>query len=138
MSELVQVYIVYSKHLLILVGAGHREWLEGHSIDTNSNIPKKNEFQPIGKIWHIVPEGPADPNSLIDACIVFAPKLFEDCPSLEDVKASLKDETMLDFDIGKEDIPAKWSELREEARPIFEKLDILKGELRFFPASSGR
>ena len=100
--------------------------------------PKKNEFQPIGKIWHIVPEGPADPNSLIDACIAFAPKLFEDCPSLEDVKASLKDETMLDFDIGKDDIPAKWSELREEARPIFEKLDILKGELRFFPASSGR
>ena len=137
MAELVQVYIVYDERLLILVGAGGREWLEGHAIDTPAT-PEKNEFQPIGKIWHIVPKGPLDPNSLIDACIAFAPKLFEDCPTLEDVKASLKDDTMLDFDLRKEDIPAKWSKLREEARPIFEKLTILKGELQFHPPSSGR
>lgn len=83
--------------LQILVKHGNRMWLEPHYFDKT--------LKPIGNIKTIVPEKPDDPNSLIDACLAFAPKYFQECPSLEEVKQSLKGAEFLDFDIGKEKIP---------------------------------
>ena len=96
----------------IIVGDGNRQWFECKYITKTQN--------PIGKIYAIIPEGPAHPNALLDACIAFAPDFFESCPTLDEVKSSIPDDqTKLDFDMGK--IPEKWSQLREEARPIYDK-----------------
>ena len=96
----------------IIVGDGHRQWFQSSYIDRH--------IKPIGKIDRIVPEGPAHPNALLDACIAFAPEFFESCPTLDEVKSTIPDDqTGLDFDMGK--IPEKWSQLREEARPIYDK-----------------
>jgi len=105
----------------ILVGDSDRQWLEPHYFD--------DTLKPIGKIGIIIPEGPDDPNFLIDACIAFAPKYFEKCPSLEQVKQALQSFKVLEFDREKEKIPQSWVELRKEALPIFEKMNIFKADL---------
>ncbi len=51
--------------MLILVGDGSRQWLEPHYVDPS--------IKPIGRIRAILPAGPDDPNSLLDACIASAP-----------------------------------------------------------------
>ena len=106
-----------SINLQILSGDSNRQWYEAYYFDKS--------FTPIGKIKSMVPLGPNDENSLLDACIIFAPKYFESCPSLKEIQTELKDVTFLDFDTGKK-IPKLWNSLRKEARPIFEKLNILK------------
>jgi len=105
----------------ILVGDSDRQWLEPRYFDET--------LKPIGKIRTIIPEGPAHPNSLIDACIAFAPKYFEKCPSLEKVQQALQGFKVLDFDAEKEKIPQSWVKLRKEALPIFEKMHIFKAHL---------
>jgi len=107
--------------LEILQGEGNRRWLEPHYFD--------DRLKPIGEIKTMTPEGPDDPNSLIDACIAFAPKYFEGCPSLEEIKQSMKSFKHLDFDLDKEKIPQLWGKLRDEAKPIFKKLKIFKPSL---------
>jgi len=108
-------------YLQILVGDSDRQWLEPHYFD--------DTLKPIGNIRVIIPEGPNHPNSLIDACLAFAPKYFQECSSLEEVKNSLKDFKSLDFDLEKEKIPQSWYNLRKEALPTFEKLNIFKADL---------
>jgi len=107
--------------LQILVGNSDRQWLEPRYFDMT--------IVPIGKIKTIIPEGPSHPNSLIDACIAFAPKYFQNCLSLEQVKQSLNDFDSLDFDQGQDKIPESWGNLRKEARQIFEKMNIFRGDL---------
>lgn len=86
---------------------------------------KKNiqNFTSLGKITTIIPGSPEYEPWLVDACIVFAPKYFESCSSLEKIKLEFKDKTFLDFDLDK-NIPESWSQLRREALPIYKKLVI--------------
>lgn len=111
---------VESIDLQIFLGEGHRQWYEAHYLD--------DLIKPIGKIRVMVPIGPNDENSLLDACIIFAPMYFESCPSLKKIQIELKDAKSLDFDLDK-NIPESWNQLRHESEPIFEKLNIFKIKL---------
>ena len=106
----------------IWVGDADRQWLEPHYIDRS--------IKPLGAIRSIVPEKPDDPVALLDACIVFFPKHFEQCPSLAKAAVSLEGVTHLDFDQGKKTIPTIWPKLREEARPYFKRLHIFEAVLQ--------
>ena len=77
----------------------------------------------------MVPGGVFDENSLLDACIAFAPKFFKSCPTLKKIQEELENSEFLDFDLGKDKIPKDWNQLRREAAPIFEKLNIYKIKL---------
>jgi hypothetical protein len=105
----------------IWVGDADRQWLEPHYVDLS--------IKPLASIRSIVPEGPDDPNSLLDACIVFFPRHFEKCPSLAEAAALLGGMTCLDFDQGTKAIPRIWPKLREEAKPYFERLHIFEAVL---------
>ena len=106
----------------IWVGDSSRQWLEPHYIDPS--------IKPLGAITTLVPEGPDDPRSLLDACIAFFPKQFKECPSLEETALLLKDATRLDFDLDKPNIPVIWRKLREEAQPYFSQMHIFEAVLR--------
>ena len=99
--------------MTIFRGDGGRIWYEPHYLDKS--------IKPIGGIAVTVPNGPEDPNQLLDALIAFAPKFFENCPSLEVIKNKLADKKRLDFDLGKDDIPESWDELRKESRNTIEQ-----------------
>lgn len=95
--------------------------MEPHYVDQS--------IKPLGAIRSIVPEGPYDPVAFLDACLVFFPKHFEKCPSLDAAAASLAEMTDLDFDQGKKSIPTIWPKLREEAKPYFKRLHIFEAVL---------
>ena len=107
--------------LQIWVGDADRQWLEAHYVDCS--------IKPLGAIRVIVPEKPNDPVAILDACLVFFPKHFEQCPSLAVAAASLARMTRLDFDQGKKAVPTIWPKLREEAKPYFKQLHIFEGVL---------
>ena len=112
---------VGSIEMLILQGEGNRQWLEARYFD--------KPVGPLGSIRSLVPDGPGHPDALIDACIAFCPDYFRSCPSLAVVEAALGKEEMLDFNAAPKKIPAAWSRLREEARPIFAELGIWQADL---------
>lgn len=105
----------------ILVGDGDRQWLKAHYFDSS--------IKPLGNIQVIVPEGPDHPNALIDACMAFFPKHFAACPSMEKVRKSLQKMERLDFNLEQNVIPSEWSQLRQEAAPYFETLNIFEATL---------
>jgi len=105
----------------ILVGDASRQWLQVHYFDQT--------MKPLGEIKTIVPEGPNNPNALLDACIAFFPLHFQDCPSLAQVAISLRDVQHLDFDLGMSEIPDGWAALRAEALPAFRALNIWQADL---------
>ena len=105
----------------ILQGEGGRQWLEVNYVS--------DQIETLGDIEVIVPEGPNHPNRLLDACIAFYPKAFENCMHFEKVKSKLKGVKKLDFDLGK-NIPEEWYALREEAVEIFKSLHIYEAPLK--------
>lgn len=105
----------------ILVGEGGRQWLEAVYLDKS--------FSPLGDVRVVIPEGPNHPNGLLDACIAFLPKLFRDCPTLSVMNEKLRGVEMLDFNMGKHEIPTEWQQLRREALPIFRSLNIFESSL---------
>jgi hypothetical protein len=114
----------------ILQGEGNRRWLEPHYFDKT--------ITPIGKINVIVPGSLELKDAIIDACVAFAPKFFEKCPTLEQVKKECSSITRLDFDFdsSKDEIPDSWYVLREEARPIVEKeLNIVRARMNHLEPS---
>lgn len=106
---------------MVLVGDADRQWLEPHYFDRS--------IKPIGKLRGIVPAGPDQPDSLLDACIAFCPQRFRSCPSLKEVEMALRDVVRLDFDACPQEIPAAWSRLREEARPLLAAMSIWRADL---------
>jgi hypothetical protein len=104
----------------ILIGDADRQWLEVHYFD--------KFVKPIGNLSVIVPAGPDDPEVLLDACIAFFPDRFRSCPSLAAVEQALQNAERLDFNMGKDDIPAAWGDLREEARPLFRALNVWQAD----------
>lgn len=109
-------------YLQIMVGAGYRQWFEPYYVDKS--------FRPLGKIGLIIPQNPEHPEALLDACIVFFPEHFRDCPSFQIVAKKIKDMIGLDFDLGKREIPQEWEALRREAWPKFKALNIYEADLR--------
>lgn len=107
--------------LQIWVGDGDRQWLEPRYFKSN--------LRPLGKIRTIIPAGPNDPDALLDACIAYYPQHFTSCPSLGAVEANLNGAERLDFNLGIHDIPTAWDALRDEARPLFQRLNIWEAEL---------
>ncbi len=103
----------------ILVGDASRQWLQVHYFDQT--------IKPLGEIETIVPEGPNASNALLDACIAFFPSHFQDCPSLAQVAASLKDVNHLELGIS--EVPDGWATLRGEALPAFRALNIWQADL---------
>jgi hypothetical protein len=106
---------------LILVGEGHRQWLEPHYFN--------KLIKPLGRLQTIVPSTPDDPDSLIDACVAFHPNYFRRCTLLSKVQAELADTDRLDFDAGSQAIPAAWKDLREQARPYFLQMHVWQASL---------
>jgi len=106
---------------LVLVGDADRQWLKPHYFDQS--------IRPIGKLRSIVPVGPDQPDSLLDACIAFCPRYFRKCPSLAAVEAALRDVERLDFDLYPQEVPEAWADLREEARPFFSEMNIWQADL---------
>jgi hypothetical protein len=104
--------------LMLLVGDADRQWLEPHYVDAT--------LAPLGNVRSLVPREPDDPDSIIDACIAFAPALFAQCPTLPRVRAELGDRVLLDFHLSEDGAPDSWAALREEARPIFRELRVWK------------
>ncbi len=105
--------------LLILVTEGGAQALVAYHLD--------KRIRPMGRIEVIVPTGPDHPDALIDAFLAFFPKYFESCPSLAQVAEGLANARRIDFHLDGE--PPSWSQLREEARPLFEKMIIYEGVL---------
>jgi len=109
-------YVESDPHTILMTifrGDGGRIWYEPHYLDKS--------IKPIGEIAVTIPNGPEDPNQLLDALIAFAPKFFEKCPSLAGVKNKLAEKKRLDFDLHQDDIPEDWNKLREEARSEIEQ-----------------
>jgi hypothetical protein len=115
---------INSVYLNILVGTSDREWLERMDIK-----PSKNTQKPVWDINVIIPDPDNYANSLIDACIAFAPHLFRDCPELKNVAREIGTNTRIDF-TDKSQIPSSWISLRRQALPIFEKLSIFEADFR--------
>ena len=109
-------------HLQILVGDSDRQWLEPVYFDKTVG--------PMGKISTIIPEKPNSDDSIIDACLAFAPRLFLECPSIGVVSEMMRNFHRLDFDLDKNHIPNEWFELREEAkRGPLENIGIYQANL---------
>jgi hypothetical protein len=111
-------------------GEGGRQWLEAHYFDA--------QLSPMGQITTVIPGGPNGEDALLDAFLAFAPQLFTDCPSLDQVSREAAGLERIDFDLGAEAIPQGWAKLREEARPIFAGLIIYVGDLLPLVAQPGR
>ncbi len=105
---------------MILVGDSSRQWLEPFYHDVS--------IKPLGQLKTIVPEGPDVPESILDACIAFAPGYFSKCPSLKKVRKELGDLEQLDFDHGKKEIPPSWAALREEARSVYANMNVWRAD----------
>lgn len=103
----------------ILLGESDRQWFEA--------IYEDSRMSPLGGIKSFVPEGPNLPHSVLDAVILFLPKLFKDCPSLAKIASDLKGREQADFDVG--GLPAGWLELRAEALPIFQQVGVYEAEI---------
>jgi hypothetical protein len=74
---------------IIGVGAAHRMWLEMVHIRRRRST----------RVRFVVPAGPNDPNTLIDAVLAFDLGRFEQCPSFAAVRDHLDDVTRLEFDL---------------------------------------
>lgn len=102
----------------ILLGQSDRPWFEARG--------SHGRPRPIGRIRSVVPARLDLGAALLDALLALWPEHFEACPSLRPVEAKLARERILDFHQHPERIPAEWAALREEARPIYERLTILR------------
>lgn len=106
---------------LILVGDSSRQWLTPQYLDS--------AFGPIGRMKVIVPRQPDGFDSLLDACIAFCPWYFTSCPSFGQVELLLKNVDRLDFDARPDEVPKEWETLREQARSVFNGLNIWQADL---------
>jgi hypothetical protein len=99
--------------VMLLVSDASRQWVEAKYLS--------KKLKPIGNVKTIIPSQPIGFNELLDACLVFCPGLFNDCPSMVMVQEKMKDIDRIDFDHDIS-IPEEWNSLREEALPIFKML----------------
>lgn len=105
----------------ILQGEGEKRWYEAKY--------DEEKIKRLGNVSSVIPVDRDDPNSILDACIAFAPKLFENCPSLKSVKEEVKDTNMIDFSTG-EHVPKSWNKLRNEAKKDLENIHIYQADIK--------
>lgn len=105
---------------LILVGEADRTWLEGRYFVSGRG--------PIGQVKTMVPAEPGALDALLDACLVFHPDPFRECPSFETVIDQIGTTDHLDFHLWSA-IPTAWPALREQARPIARQLHVWRADL---------
>ena len=104
--------------LIIGVGTSDREWLEPLFAS------KESQFG----IKAMIPNPDSYSNTIIDACIAFAPSLFNKCGLLKQVSDELGGITKLDF-TNKDSIPSSWDALRFQAKPVFEKISVFESPI---------
>ena len=104
---------INSIDVMLLVAEGGRQWVEAKYITS--------KLKPIGNIKTMIPPQPIGFNELLDACLVFCPDLFNDCPSMKLLREKMNGIDRIDFD-HEISIPEEWDSLREEALPIFKML----------------
>lgn len=109
--------------LAILVKHGNRAWMEARRPDGGPRFP--------GSIKVVIPERPDFDAALLDALLAFWPECFRACPSFAAVEGKLQHVETLDFDLGADRIPAEWAALRREARPIYDRLVVLRVDAEF-------
>ncbi len=85
----------------------------------------------IGKIHSIVPADVKFMPWIPDACIAFAPNLFDSCKSMNIVKKEAANIYMLDFNLGEKNIPGHWNTLRYEAISTLNGLRIARSNLMY-------
>jgi hypothetical protein len=107
--------------LIILVGDGNRQWLEARIFNP--------EIRPLGEMKSIIPNGPNDPDSLLDTLIAFFPSYFEDCPTMAQVRKEMEGVQLMDFDL-KKGIPESWEQLRNEVRELVKDLPVYEAVLK--------
>ncbi len=105
-------------NVAILLSYGRRPWFEIRD--------RRGRPRPIGRISAVVSANLDFDVALLDVLLALWPEHFEACASLGAVKAKLARAEILDFQGRPERIPAEWAALREEARPIYERLKILR------------
>jgi len=113
--------------LVIGVGTSDREWLKPVSIRTGK------QSNPIWKLDSIIPDPDNYENSIIDAFIAFSPHSFKECSKFQEVVTQVGNSLQIDFN-DKEKIPKSWGMLREEAKPIFEKMTVFEANLSELPS----
>ena len=108
------------KFVVIVKNGGNRQWLEPCYYDQS--------ITPIGNLKTLVPCAPHHHCMLLDACLSFAPVLFKNCPSLDEAKKLLANQTVIDFDLSMpipDDWFTVWQKLRQEAMPYFKRLYVI-------------
>lgn len=133
MSGYTKIYVIGGKggfqgvdgvnpiELMILVGDGNRRWLSPQYFNQS--------LKSLGRLNTLIPSTPSDSNALLDACIAFHPLHFRACDSLKQVENLLQESECLDFTSMPQEIRQTWETLRNEARPLFEKLNIYQAVL---------
>lgn len=106
---------------ILAVGGADRMWFEIRDF----RRPRRK----VGEVKVVIPAGPEDPNALIDAVLAFDLGRFAECPSFDAVRDALTGVDRIDFDRDK-NVPAAWTGLREEARPIFDRMNIWEADLQ--------
>ena len=107
--------------LQILVGTSSREWLEPCYFDKS--------FKSMCGIKSLVPTQQTDDDNIIDAIMIFAPKLFEnDCPLIKDAieHFNMLGKKRIDLE---QDKPHFWDDLRKQAKPMFDKLNLFSANI---------
>lgn len=110
----------------ILQGEGEKRWYEAKY--------DEEKIKRLGNISSVIPVDRDDPNSILDACIAFAPNLFENCPSLKSVEQEVQDINMLDFSTG-EHVPESWNKLRNEAKKDLKNIHIYEADIKRYKLS---
>ena len=104
----------------ILQGEGEKRWFEAKY--------DEEKFERLGNIHAVIPKDRDDKNAVLDACLAFAPKLFEECIALDLVRMELENTNTLDFSKGN-NIPKSWEKLRTEAQDIFKNIHLYEAPL---------
>ncbi len=100
--------------LFILRGEGNRSWLEGH-------YPLTSKFGEHCSKKTLVPEGPDDPNMLLDGCLVFLTEIFSECEHYSELEKIVNSSDFIDLDLNK---PEGWDTMRKECVGYMGRLDV--------------
>lgn len=65
----------------------------------------------------------------MDVCLAFAPKLFKDCKTLDNIRIELGNTNTLDFSTGNH-VPKNWAKLRSEAAESFNDIHVYEADIK--------
>ena len=105
---------INSIDVMLLVAEGGRQWVEAKYLT--------NKLKPIGNIKTMIPPQPIGFNELLDACLVFCPGLFNDCPSMKLLREKMNGIDRIDFD-HEISIPEEWDSSPGRGTTHFQDVD---------------